>query len=89
MISKKKKKVNEDAAASGATPLRAKSKVSAGATPKKQAEKDIFEIPNTKEQVNARELETLADQIFGSVLSKFGWARDEQGRVEHVGGGGR
>jgi hypothetical protein len=33
-------------------------------------------------------VEEAAENIFGSVLARHGWARNEHGQVEYVGGDG-
>ena len=36
-----------------------------------------------------QKLEQEAEQLFGSVLARHGWIRNEHGQVEYVGGEGR
>jgi hypothetical protein len=50
---------------------------------------DFGELPNiadshTPYEPDPEEVDMLTDRIFGSVLSKFGWEKNE-GRFEHVG----
>jgi hypothetical protein len=35
-----------------------------------------------------KKVEEVAENIFGSVLARHGWARNEHGQVEYVGGDG-
>ncbi|HSB74713.1 MAG TPA: hypothetical protein VLC12_03635 [Terriglobales bacterium] len=35
-----------------------------------------------------KKVEEAAENIFGSVLARHGWARNERGQVEYVGGEG-
>lgn len=35
-----------------------------------------------------KKAEEAAEHIFGSLLARHGWARNEHGQVEYVGGGG-
>ena len=39
---------------------------------------------NTPNEPDPREVDTLTDRIFDSVLSRFGW-KSQDGRIEHVG----
>lgn len=36
-------------------------------------------------EVDQRQVESVTDRIFGSVLSKYGWQMDDRGHLEHVG----
>ena len=35
-----------------------------------------------------KKVEEAAEHIFGSVLARHGWARNEHGQIEYVGGDG-
>ena len=37
-------------------------------------------------RINQQEVDAQTDRVFQSVLSRFGWMRDPQGHIEHVGG---
>ncbi len=41
--------------------------------------------PSRDAEVDQRQVESVTDRIFGSVLSKYGWQMDDRGRFEHVG----
>ncbi len=45
------------------------------------------EIPGLEAagQPNPEEVEKTANEVLDNVLRRFGWARDEHGRIEHVG----
>lgn len=42
-----------------------------------------LEVPG---EPDPQEVERTANQVLDHVLARFGWARDERGRIEHVGG---
>ena len=37
-------------------------------------------------QEEQKKIDEATENIFGSVLARYGWVRNEQGRVEYVGG---
>jgi hypothetical protein len=49
----------------------------------------VFDVPavldaRAPHEPDPHEIDDLTDRIFGSVLSRYGWARHD-GRIEHVG----
>ncbi len=44
-------------------------------------------IQQLEKNVDAQQVDELTDHLFRSVLSRFGWTRDEQGRLEKTGAG--
>ena len=63
-------------------------------TPKTRAEELVgqdFErlLDEHFAQEQQKKVEQVTDDIFGSVLARHGWVRNEQGQVEYVGGEGR
>ena len=42
-------------------------------------------IQQLEKNVDAQQVDELTDHLFRSVLSRFGWTRDEQGHLEKAG----
>jgi len=42
-------------------------------------------IQQLEKNVDAQQVDEITDHLFRSVLSRFGWTRDEQGRLEKTG----
>jgi hypothetical protein len=56
--------------------------------PKKKAEEFAVEweaIQQMEKDVDAQQVDEVTDHVFRSVLSKFGWTRNEQGQFEKSG----
>ena len=60
------------------------------ATRTKKAKEEEFSvqwdaIQQLEKNVDAQQVDELTDHLFRSVLSRFGWTRDEQGHLEKAG----
>jgi len=56
--------------------------------PKKEAEEFAVEwdaIQQMEKDVNPQQVNEVTDHVFQSVLSRFGWMRNEQGQFEKAG----
>lgn len=49
------------------------------------AELEVDWLEGGQGRVNQQEVEDATDRVFESVLSRYGWMRDPQGHIEHVG----
>ncbi len=56
-----------------------------GPAKSKGAELEVDWREGGQGRINQEAVEAATDRVFQSVLSRFGWMRDQQGRIEHVG----
>jgi len=64
--------------------------VAAAATPDKDDKYKFTEdylnwLEVERGEMNQRQVNQVTERIFDSVLSKMGWARNEEGNLEHLG----
>ena len=51
----------------------------------KNGELEVDWLEGGQGRINQQEVDAQTDRVFQSVLSRFGWMRDPQGHIEHVG----
>jgi hypothetical protein len=51
----------------------------------KKEELEVDWLEGGQGRINQQEVDAQTDRVFQSVLSRFGWMRDPQGHIEHVG----
>ena len=51
----------------------------------KSGELEVDWLEGGQGRINQQKVDAQTDRVFQSVLSRFGWMRDPQGHIEHVG----
>jgi len=69
----------------GVVPQNAMTVKGPGKTPPKEEFKVQWDlIQQMEEEVDEKHVNQLTDHVFSSVLSKFGWVRNDEGHLEKV-----
>ena len=73
------------AASHGRKPAEASARPAPASKAAKNGELEVDWLEGGQGRINQQEVDAQTDRVFQSVLSRFGWMRDPQGHIEHVG----